>query len=77
MLWRPFVLQTVSKWEVGESTPDMEKLIAISELFDISLDELIKDKVDDQKDMPNQIVKSSFYSDIKNYVTKDEENCYE
>ena len=34
--------QTISKWEVGETTPDMEKLIAISDLFDISLDELVK-----------------------------------
>lgn len=36
--------QTVSKWEVGDSTPDMEKLIAISNLFEISLDELVMDK---------------------------------
>ncbi|MGN1204902.1 MAG: hypothetical protein ACI4SA_07570, partial [Lachnospiraceae bacterium] len=28
----------------GDSTPDMEKLIAISDLFEISLDELVKDK---------------------------------
>ena len=33
--------QTVSKWEVGDSTPDMEKLTLISDLFDISLDELV------------------------------------
>lgn len=37
--------QTVSKWELGDSTPDMEKLIAISDLFEISLDELVLDKV--------------------------------
>ena len=36
--------QTVSKWEVGDSTPDMEKLIAMSDLFGISLDELVLDK---------------------------------
>lgn len=36
--------QTVSKWEVGDSTPDMEKLVAISDLFEISLDELVMDK---------------------------------
>lgn len=36
--------QTVSKWEIGDSTPDMEKLVAISELFDVSLDELVLDK---------------------------------
>lgn len=36
--------QTISKWEVGDSTPDMENLIAISSLFEISLDELVLDK---------------------------------
>ena len=36
--------QTISKWEVGDSTPDMEKLMAISDLFDISLDELVSGK---------------------------------
>lgn len=36
--------QTISKWEVGDSTPDMEKLIALSDLFEISLDELVLDK---------------------------------
>lgn len=34
--------QTVSKWELGETTPEMEKIAAISELFGISTDELIK-----------------------------------
>lgn len=37
--------QTVSKWEVGDSAPDMEKLIALGELFGISLDELVLGKV--------------------------------
>lgn len=37
--------QTVSKWELGDSTPDMEKLAAISNLFAISLDELVMDKI--------------------------------
>lgn len=34
--------QTVSKWELGATTPEMEKLAAMSELFGISVDELIK-----------------------------------
>lgn len=36
--------QTVSKWELGDSTPDMDKLIALGELFEISLDELVLGK---------------------------------
>ena len=39
--------QTVSKWEVGDSTPDMEKLVAISDLFDVSLDKLVMGKEDE------------------------------
>ncbi|MBQ6095555.1 MAG: helix-turn-helix transcriptional regulator [Lachnospiraceae bacterium] len=60
--------QTVSKWEVGESSPDMEKLVAISELFDISLDELVLDKVAKKEEPSEQIVKSELYSDIKEHV---------
>lgn len=33
--------QTISKWELGVSTPEMEKLIQMSNLFGISVDELI------------------------------------
>ena len=34
--------QTVSKWELGSTTPEMEKLAAMGELFGISLDELVR-----------------------------------
>ena len=33
--------QTISKWELGETTPEMDKLIKLSNNFDISVDELI------------------------------------
>lgn len=35
--------QTISKWELGETTPEMDKLIIISKLYDITLDELMKE----------------------------------
>ena len=61
--------QTISKWEVGESTPDMEKLVAISDLFEISLDELVLDKKEETNLVASeQIVKSELYSDIKEHV---------
>lgn len=64
--------QTISKWEVGESTPDMENLVAISELFEISLDELVLNKVPEEADTSAQVVKSEFYSDIKESVLTEE-----
>ena len=63
--------QTVSKWEVGDSTPDMEKLIAISDLFGISLDELVLDKAPEPAPAP-QPAKSELYTDIKEKVLTDE-----
>ena len=62
--------QTVSKWEVGDSTPDMEKLVAISDLFGISLDELVLDKAPEPAPAP-QTAKSELYTDIKEKVLTD------
>lgn len=34
--------QAVGKWESGQSMPELEKLIALAELFGVSLDELVR-----------------------------------
>ena len=34
--------QAISKWEVGSTYPDIDRLVQISNLFDITLDSLIK-----------------------------------
>ena len=36
--------QSVSKWENGNSTPDLEKIVRLAEIFNVSLDELIKNE---------------------------------
>lgn len=36
--------QTVSKWELGASYPEIDKLLALSELFQVSTDYLLKDR---------------------------------
>lgn len=35
--------QTVSKWELGQTTPEMDKLLDMSKLFNITVDELINE----------------------------------
>lgn len=35
--------QTVSKWESGQSYPDFQRLVMLSDYFDMTLDELVKD----------------------------------
>lgn len=33
--------QTVSKWEMGQSTPELEKLVELAKLFNMSIDRLV------------------------------------
>ena len=33
--------QAIAKWERGESVPDLPKLIALADCFDVSLDKLV------------------------------------
>lgn len=35
--------QTISKWEAGQSYPDFERLVMLSDYFHLTLDELVKD----------------------------------
>lgn len=33
--------QTISKWELGATTPELEKLVSLSQLFHVSIDTLV------------------------------------
>ena len=35
--------QSVSKWETGQSTPDLDKIIRLADLFGVSVDELVRE----------------------------------
>ena len=39
--------QSVSKWESGAAMPELTKLIAISELFGVTIDYLVKDRIEE------------------------------
>ncbi|MGX6979900.1 helix-turn-helix domain-containing protein [Vagococcus elongatus] len=54
--------QTISKWENDKTYPDLQNLIALSILFDISLDELVKGDMDKMKKMINH---DDMYKDTK------------
>lgn len=36
--------QTISKWEAGASFPEVDKLIALSDYFEVTIDYLLRDK---------------------------------
>lgn len=43
--------QSVSKWETGQSVPDLDKIIRLADLFGISVDELVREE---QQPKPQQ-----------------------
>ena len=36
--------QSVSKWETGQSTPDLDKIIKLADLFGVTVDELVREE---------------------------------
>ena len=49
--------QSVSKWENNSAVPDLDRIIKMSELFEISLDELVFGKTAEiKKEVPAEIV---------------------
>lgn len=41
--------QSVSKWESGASIPDLDRIVALSALFGISTDYLLKDEIEEEQ----------------------------
>ena len=42
--------QSVSKWEGAQSVPDMDKVVQMSRLFDVTTDFLLKDELSEEED---------------------------
>ena len=43
--------QAVSKWESAQSTPDLQKIIRLAELFEVSTDYLLRDEIESVQQM--------------------------
>ena len=58
--------QTISNWENDKSYPDVHSLILLSEIFQISLDKLIKGDIDTMKEVieKQEIEKMNHYGKI-------------
>ena len=50
--------QTISSWEVGRTYPDLDVLVAISELYDTPLDDLLKEDSEMVKNITAKVKKS-------------------
>lgn len=48
--------QSVSKWESAQSVPDLEKIVKLSNIFNVSTDYLLKDEIDNNSHTDNKNV---------------------
>ena len=44
--------QSVSKWETGQSVPELDKIVKLADLFGVSVDELVRDGEEPQPPPP-------------------------
>jgi transcriptional regulator with XRE-family HTH domain len=51
--------QSVAKWEAGQSTPEVDKLMKMAELFGCSLDELVNGDVSQRAVAPEEVLPPS------------------
>lgn len=56
--------QTVSKWEIGQTIPELEKMILLAKTFETTIDELVKDESEPEQN-ENQAKTKNNTSNIK------------
>lgn len=61
--------QTVSSWEVGRTYPDLTILVELSELYKVSLDDLLKEDSDFVQDITNKVKNSQLNKKIIVFLT--------
>ena len=55
--------QTITKWESNQSFPEIKKIIKLSYFFDVTIDYLLKDEIEDEE---RNVIK----------IDKDEKNIF-
>lgn len=59
--------QSISKWELGQAVPDVEKIIRMSELFDVSTDAILLNTPEIQEEKKNPLHLGSIYLIVKDF----------
>ena len=44
--------QAISKWEMGTAVPDVNNILSISKMFNVSIDYLVNDELEAEEDSP-------------------------
>lgn len=59
--------QSVSKWELGQTIPDLDKIVLLSELWGISTDDLLLEQVPKLLEPSKNILDWGLYLVVKNF----------
>ncbi len=59
--------QSISKWELGQAIPDVEKIIRMSELFNVSTDTLLLRNTEDEQANKNSLHLGCIYLIVKDF----------
>ncbi len=59
--------QSISKWELGQSVPDVDKIIRMSELFNVSTDTLLLRNAENEQCNKNPLHLGSIYLIVKDF----------
>ena len=70
--------QSVSKWEGAQSIPDLNKVILMAEIFDVSTDFLLKDELGDEELLPQTNAPQTEFVSSEEivYVSMEEANSF-
>lgn len=47
--------QSVSKWETGQSVPDLDKIIKLADLFGVTVDDLVREEGQPEPSTPQVV----------------------
>lgn len=61
--------QSISKWENNSAVPELDKLIRLSEIFEVSLDELVKGE-EKTKDIPPEVRTEVVYEKASGFTPR-------
>lgn len=53
--------QSISKWEMNQALPQVDKILQLCELFGISTDELLHDKISIQRKLPGAPIENKYF----------------
>ncbi|MBQ8539356.1 MAG: helix-turn-helix transcriptional regulator [Ruminococcus sp.] len=62
--------KTISKWERGESSPDIGVLVEIADLFGVTLDYMVKDENIEEKVVENKRVETKYNHRVITYISE-------